>query len=270
MNTYIPLEELEKEDQVIRAGRDYIPDQEMRLRRTIFQLFLHSTDLREGAPDAGELLAEAVCWSIGELVNNANKANNRWALLRNALYQRVKTESPDTHDDQIYREIEYAIEHNQTDLLKKYNLLNLDLTESILRLIQMHQTNSFALSERFNKKIDITLRIRERGGMKHLVVNVVNNSPITVVDKKRVEFNLDKVKEDLLNAGRSPFEAAMQLYDRLEDRRGGGFGAGLRSIILFLKEAYDPYGVQMTYSRLIQYRSTSSSTIFSVELPIPT
>ena len=52
---------------------------------------------------------------------------------------------------------------------------------------------------------------------------------------------------------------------------GGGFGAGLRSIVLFLKEGYAPFGDEtgITFSRLIQYRSAGTNTIFTIELPVP-
>ncbi|MCB1319358.1 MAG: hypothetical protein KDK34_03840, partial [Leptospiraceae bacterium] len=101
-------------------------------------------------------------------------------------------------------------------------------------------------------------------------INVLNNSPITVADKERVEHNLNKIKEDLINASRNPYEAAVQLYDKLEDHAGGGFGAGLRSIVLFLKEGYRPFeDADIIFSRLIQYRSAGNSTIFSIELPLP-
>ena len=134
----------------------------------------------------------------------------------------------------------------------------------------MHKTNSFALSEKFGKKIDCTLRVKEKGSNKIFTINVINNSPISVVDKNRVEYNLDKIKEDLINASRNPYEAAVQLYDKLEDHAGGGFGAGLRSIVLFLKEGYRPFdALEMTFSRLIQYRSAGQSTIFTIELPVP-
>ena len=137
-------------------------------------------------------------------------------------------------------------------------------------MIETHNTNSFALSEKFNKKIDVTLRIKKKNDVRYLTINVVNNSPITVIDKQRVEYNLEKIKEDLINAQKDSFQAAVSLYDKPEDNEGGGFGAGLRSIILFLKEGYTPFPkVEVMFSRLIQYRSSGNSTIFSIELPIP-
>ncbi|MCR9142422.1 MAG: hypothetical protein NXI24_09240 [bacterium] len=265
----IKLEALETQDQVLSIGRDYIPGVENRLRSTIYALF-NETGYAEGS-DIGdrELLAEAVFWSTGELINNANKANNRWAVLRQALHQKIKKQNPGTEDQAIYKDIDYAIQHNQTDLLNKYGLANIDLTASILRLIEMHKTNSFALSEKFGKKIDLTLRVRTKGDQRLLILNVINNSPMTVVDKNRIEYNLEKIKEDLIDANRNPYEAAVQLYDKMEDHAGGGFGAGLRSIVLFLKEGYRPFDTEIMFSRLIQYRSAGNSTIFSVELPIP-
>lgn len=270
----ISVEALEAQDQLLPIGRDYIPTVENRLRNTIYRLF------GEGSADGSaadeqeisdrELLAEAVFWSIGELINNANKANNRWAVLRQALHQKIKKQNPALDDAQIYKDIDYAIQHNQTDMLTKYGLANIDLTASILRLIEMHKTNSFALSEKFGKKIDVTLRVRKKGAAQLLTINVINNSPMTVVDKNRVEYNLDKIKEDLINANRNPYEAAVQLYDKMEDHAGGGFGAGLRSIVLFLKEGYRPFeSIEIIFSRLIQYRSAGNSTIFSIELPVP-
>lgn len=266
----IKTEALESQDQVLPVGRDYIPGVERRLRNTIYNLF-HGSGADDRSMDIGdrELLAEAVFWSIGELINNANKANNRWAVLRQALHQRIKKQQPELGDEQLLRDIDYAIQHNQTDLLKKYGLEQVDLTASILKLIEMHKTNSFALSEKFGKKIDLTLRVRQRGERKALTINVINNSPITVIDKQRVEYNLEKIKEDLINSQRNPYEAAVQLYDKLEDHSGGGFGAGLRSIVLFLKEGYKPFAVEIVFSKLIQYRSAGNSTIFSIEIPIP-
>lgn len=265
----ITLQALEAQDQVLSIGRDYIPGVENRLRSTIYELF-NDVAVAEGS-DIGdhELLAEAIFWSTGELINNANKANNRWAVLRQALHQKIKKQSPGTDDQTIYKDIDYAIQHNQTDMLNKYGLANVDLTASILRLIEMHKTNSFALSEKFGKKIDLTLRVRVKGDQRLLILNVINNSPMTVVDKNRIEFNLEKIKEDLIDANRNPYEAAVQLYDKMEDHAGGGFGAGLRSIVLFLKEGYRPFELEIMFSRLIQYRSAGSSTIFSVELPMP-
>ena len=261
-------DELLGQDQVISVGRDYIPDVENRLRGTIYELFGRKLDA-EGDISNHELLAEAVFWSIGELINNANKANNRWAVLRQALFQKIKAQNAEVNTEETYRDIDYAISHNQSDLLKKYGLTKIDLTSSILRLIEMHKTNSFALSEKFGKKIDVTLRLRSRGEQELLTINVINNSPITVVDKNRVEFNLDKIKEDLINASRNPYEAAVQLYDKMEDHAGGGFGAGLRSIVLFLKEAYTPFEMEIIFTKLIQYRSAGNSNIFSIELPTP-
>lgn len=267
----IPIQDIENKDQVLSIGKDYIPEVERRLRQTIYTVFQGQANGEQQSSDIGDydLLAEAVFWSTGELINNANKANNRWALLRNALVQKAKAEHPDRDEKEINRDVEYAIEHNQTDLLKKYNLEKLDLTASILKLIEMHNTNSFALSEKFNKKIDLTLRIRKKSEGRYLTINVINNSPITVVDKHRVEYNLEKIKDDLIKAGQNPFEAAVNLYEKLEDHAGGGFGAGLRSIVLFLKEGYRPFQTDMVYSKLIQYRSAGGSTIFSIELPIP-
>ncbi|MCB1306913.1 MAG: hypothetical protein KDK30_01975 [Leptospiraceae bacterium] len=267
---FIRPQDLESGDQVLHIGKDYIPAVENRLRNTIYALFSNPAAQSEADIGDRELLAEAVFWSIGELINNANKANNRWAVLRQALFQKIKNQAPDTEDKQIYKDIDYAIQHNQSDLLTKYGLDNIDLTSSILKLIEMHKTNSFALSERFGKKIDLTLRVKEKGASGLLAINVLNNSPITVVDKERVEYNLNKIKEDLINASRNPYEAAVQLYDKLEDHAGGGFGAGLRSIVLFLKEGYRPFeDADIIFSRLIQYRSAGNSTIFSIELPLP-
>ncbi len=267
---HLTVNELEEADRVLHIGKDYIPDIESYVRNTIYSIF-HDLIPRKGNADFGdsEMLAEAIFWSIGELINNANKANNRWAILRNALFKRASAEQTDIPADKLYADIDYAIEHNQTDMLQKYNLDNFDLTTAILKLIQMHKTNSFALSERFQKRIDLTLRIKPKNEQRFLVLNVINNSPITVIDRKRVEFNLEKIKEDLMNVGHNPFEAAIRLYDKMEDNAGGGFGAGLRSIVLFLKEAYAPFSLDIVYSRLIQYRSTATSTIFSIELPVP-
>lgn len=265
----ITIGELKEADHTIPVGKEYIPDGESYLRRTILGVF--SADPQEGEEAATryELLGEAIFWSLGELINNANKANNRWALLKNALQQRALKADPALDTKKLQKDIDYAIEHSQSDLLVRYNLVNLDLTEAILKLLQMHNTNSFALSERFQKKIEVTLRIRERNSVPILILHVVNNSPITVVDRERVEYNLNKVKEDLMMAGQDPFEAALRLYEKLEDHGGGGFGAGLRSIVLFLKEAYSAFPVDIIYSKLIRYHSTATSTIFSVELPIP-
>lgn len=265
---YITSEELTNKDQVISVGENYIPNLENRMRATIYQLFGRPPDPTAEISDH-ELLSEAAFWSIGELVNNANKANNRWAVLRQALFQKVKKQNADVEEKKLYQEIDYAIEHNQSDMLNKYGLTKVDLTSSILKLIEMHKTNSFALSEKFGKKIDITLRLRNKGNQKILNINVINNSPITVVDKSRVEYNVDKIKEDLINASQNPYEAAVQLYDKMADHAGGGFGAGLRSIVLFLKEAYLPFKSEIIFTKLIQYRSAGNSTIFSIELPVP-
>lgn len=270
MSTVEPIQKdaLQAKDHVLSIGKDYIPKIESRLRSTILGVFADSSG-ESGELSDREMLAEAVFWSVGELINNANKANNRWALLRNALIQRVVAEKPDTDRESLSDDVDYAIEHNQTEMLKKYGLHNIDLTSSILKLIEKHRTNSFALSEKFDKRIDLTLRMKKKSGFDILLVNCINNSPITVVDKERVEYNLSKVKEDLIEAGRNPFEATRQLYERAEDHSGGGFGAGLRSIVLFLKEGYSPFNAEIVYSRLIQYRSASNSTIFSIELPVP-
>ncbi|HMW60456.1 MAG TPA: hypothetical protein PKE49_07340 [Leptospiraceae bacterium] len=269
----IPIADLTAKDHVVSVGKDYIPTIERKLRATIMNIFRDPSGQQGNEISNHELLSEAVFWSLGELINNANKANNRWALLRNALMQRIVAENKLQNDqaaqDKVQTEVDYAIEHNQTDLLKKYNLTNVDLTSSILKLIEMHKTNSFALSERFNKKIDVTLRVKAKSGHQTLFVNVINNSPITVIDKQRVEYNLEKIKEDLMMAGKNSRDASVRLYDKQEDHAGGGFGAGLRSIILFLKEGYAPFTAEIKYSTLIQYRSAGNSTIFSVELPIP-
>lgn len=261
------IESLEKSDYVLPVGKEYIPDRERQLRNMIYEVF--SVDRTTAHIGDFELLSEAVFWSIGELINNANKANNRWALLHNALMTKAMSESGGSDEEKIREDIDYAIEHNQSDMLKKYNLENLDLTASILRLIEELKTNSFALSERFQKKIDLTLRLRNRGDQKFLTINVINNSPMTVIDKKRVEYNIEKIKEDLINSGQNSFEAAVRLFDKAEDHAGGGFGAGLRSIVLFLKEGYTPFSIDVMYSKLIQYRSAAKSTIFTIELPVP-
>jgi len=265
----ISVELLEKADQALPIGRDFIPQIERKIRETIADIFAPPSSANGSQGEDYSVLAEAVFWSLCELINNANKANNRWALLRKALYQRIKKEHPDLDDGKIYGDVDYAIEHSQDDMLKAYNLQNLDLTASILKMIEMHRVNSFALSEKFNKKIDVTLRIKRKGDARSLAMNVINNSAITVIDKKRVEFNLEKIKEDLMNSGNNPFETAVGLYDKAEDHAGGGFGAGLRSIVLFLKEGYKPFPVDIVYSRIIQYRSAGNNTIFSIELPIP-
>jgi len=265
----LELADLEKKDQVMSIGRDYIAALEKELRRLIYEIFKNPDASASDEISDYDLLAEAVFWSLGELINNANKANNRWALLRNALFQRAQRERPDEKQEKLFADIDYAIQHNQTDFLKKYNMDGIDLTSSILKLIEMHKTNSFALSEKFNKKIDLTMRIKEKSGRKILILNVINNSPITVVDKSRVEYNLEKIKEDLINSGKNPLEAAARLYDKPADHAGGGFGAGLRSIVLFLKEGYAPFDEDITFSRLIQYRSAGNSTIFTIELPVP-
>lgn len=269
----ISVPDLLGRDHVIPVGKDYIPGVERKLRATIMGIFRDPSGAQTKEISNHELLSEAVFWSLGELINNANKANNRWALLRNALMQRIVAEnklgSDQATQDKVQSEVDYAIEHNQTDLLQKYNLVNIDLTASILKLIEMHKTNSFALSERFNKRIDVTLRMKSRTDRNVLLINVLNNSPITVIDKQRVEYNLDKIKEDLIHAGKNSREASVRLYDKTEDHAGGGFGAGLRSIVLFLKEGYAPFPLEIKYSTLIQYRSAASSTIFTIELPIP-
>jgi hypothetical protein len=265
MTQPMQTQELEKEDQVIEVGRTYIPDGEMLLRNTIYELF-QSTDKSD---QDHFLLAEGVFWSIGELINNANKANNRWALIESALVQRVLADDPQANSDTVIEDVQSAIEHNQADILKRYGLDAIDLTASILKLIEKHRTNSFALSERFNKKITLTLRVQKKTDQRILVVNVINNSPITVIDRERVEYNLEKIKDDLISAGAHPFEAAVNLYEKTADHAGGGFGAGLRSIILFLKAGYEPFDVEIVFSRLIQYRSAVKSTIFTIEIPIP-
>lgn len=257
--------DLEKEDQVLEVGRDYIPHGEMLLRNTIYGLFD-----AEGDDQDAFLLAEGAFWSIGELINNANKANNRWALLESALVQRVTAEDPSADREVVVEDVQSAIEHNQADVLKRYGLDNIDLTASILKLIEKHRTNSFALSERFQKKITLTLRVQKKSDQRILIVNVINNSPITVIDRERIEYNLERIKDDLIRAGAHPFEAAVNLYEKSADHAGGGFGAGLRSIILFLKAGYEPFDVDIVFSRLIQYRSAVKSTIFTIEIPIPT
>lgn len=259
-----PNIDLENEDQVLEIGRNYIPDGEMWLRSTIYGLF----DAEGDDPDSF-LLAEGAFWSIGELINNANKANNRWALLESALVQRILAEDPSADREAVIDDVQSAIENNQADVLKRYGLDNIDLTASILKLIEKHRTNSFALSERFQKKITLTLRVQKKNDQRILVVNVINNSPITVIDRERVEYNLEKIKDDLMRAGAHPFEAAVNLYEKNADHAGGGFGAGLRSIILFLKAGYEPFDVDIVFSRLIQYRSAVKSTIFTIEIPIP-
>ena len=268
-NDLISIADLEKEDQVLPIGRDYIPNLEKKLRNTIYSIFQEPGGEQTEEIGDFELLAEAVFWSLGELINNANKANNRWAILRNALYQRASKQNPDIGEKQLYKDIDYAIQHNQGDFLKKYQLESVDLSSSILKLIEMHKTNSFALSEKFSKKIDLTMRVRKKGDQSLLTVNVINNSPITEVDRDRVEYNLEKIKEDLINSEKNPFEATAELYEKPEDHAGGGFGAGLRSIVLFIKEGYRPFRADITYSKLIQYRSAGYSTIFSIELVIP-
>jgi hypothetical protein len=272
---HIRLLDLESTDQVVPVRGDYIPGTERKLRRTIYCVFHNKdeADFSGGLHNFSDLdmLAEAVFWSLGELINNANKANNRLALLRNALFQKISASDLSGKKEQklIFQDIDDAILHNQSDILKKYGLENLDLSEMILRLISMDKTNSFALSEKYNKKIDITLRVRKKKSKRILIMNVINNSSMTLLDKERVEYNLEKIKDDLIQAGRNPFEAAVRLYDREADHRGGGFGAGLRSIVLFLKEAYGPFNEDIVYSRLIQYRTAVSSTIFTIELPVP-
>ena len=267
---FIKLEDLEAKDQVIPIGKDYISTLEKKIKSTILEVYKNPAGRADPNDiDDYDLLAEAIFWSLGELINNANKANNRWAILRNALFQRAKKAEPSIPEDVLYKEIDYAIEHNQTDYLKKYGLVNVDLTSSILKLIELHNTNSFALSERFNKRIDLTLRLRKRGDDKILTINVINNSPITEIDKGRVEYNLQKIKEDLINADSNPFAATAEIYDKPADHAGGGFGAGLRSIVLFLKEGYKPFKMDIMYSKLIQYRSAGYSTIFSIETIVP-
>ncbi|MDH5657454.1 MAG: hypothetical protein OEZ34_16190 [Spirochaetia bacterium] len=263
------LKSLERSDMVLGIGKDYIPHVEQQIRKIIFSIYSVPEGDQTGDLTDRDILSEAVFWSLGELINNANKANNRWAMLRGALFKRVKNENAEIDEKRVLMDIDYAIEHDQSEMLRKYNLQNLDLTTTILKMIETHNINSFALSEKFNKKIDITFRIKNKNNERFLSVNVVNNSPITVIDKKRVEFNLDKIKEDLIQASKDSFQAAVSLYDKPEDHDGGGFGAGLRSIILFLKEGYAPFQKDVIYSRLIQYRSSGNSTIFSVELPIP-
>ncbi len=270
---HIPLSDLEFRDQVIPIKGDYIPYNERKLRRTMYAVF-NRNDAADftGKPlefTERDMLAEAVFWALGELINNANKANNRLALLRNALFRKIRQNDEVTEEKKIWSDIDYAIMNNQSDFLKKYGLEDLDLSDMILRLISLDKTNSFALSEKLNKKIDVTLRLRKKKNALSLVINVINNSPMTNFDRERVEYNLEKIKEDLIRAGDSPFEAAVRLYDKSEDRRGGGFGAGLRSIVLFLKEAYEPFDVNIMYSRLIQYRTAVSSTLFTIEIPVP-
>ncbi len=260
------LTEIRKKDIVYNIDKNYIPEGENKIRKIISHIFSNPED-----PNDVDfyLLSEAVFWSIGELINNANKANNRWAILHNAILQKIKSENPLIDEEVVKEEIDDSIEHNQTDLLKKYGLENIDLTASILNLIEKYKTNSFALSEKFNKKITLTLKIQKKTNLDYLVINVINNSPITVIDKQRVEYNLNKIKEDLINADKNPFETALQLYQKEADTAGGGFGAGLRSIILFLKSGYDPFDVEIIYTKLLQYRSASKNTIFSLEIPIP-
>ncbi len=260
------LKTIDKKDIVINIGKDYIPEGERYLREIIFEIFK--------GKDENDfdyyLLAEAIFWSIGELINNANKANNRWAILSNTLLQKIlENQSENLDKKQVQEDVDYAIEHNQSDLLKKYNLENIDLTASILNLIEKYKTNSFALSEKFNKKITLTLKINKKGNHNYLTINVINNSPVSLIDKDRIEYNLNKVKEDLINARNNPFEAALQLYQKEADTSGGGFGAGLRSIVLFLKSGFEPFDVKILFTKLIQYRSAGKNTIFSIEIPIP-
>ena len=260
---------LEKEELVLGIGKDYIPTGEQKIRGILFSIYSLAENSNNKEISDRDILSEAVFWSIGELINNANKANNRWAMLRGALFKRIKEENANIDEKKVLTDIDYAIEHDQSEMLRKYKLENLDLTSTILKMIEAHNINSFALSEKFNKKIDVTLRIKKKNDLRYLTINVVNNSPITVIDKQRVEFNLVKIKEDLIQASNDSFQAAVSLYDKPEDHEGGGFGAGLRSIILFLKEGYAPFKIDIMYSRLIQYRSSGNSTIFTIELPIP-
>ncbi len=266
MNLEEDLRNIYKKDIVLNIDKHYIPDGETYLRKLIFKIFSNPRD-----PNDMDyyLLSEAVFWSIGELINNANKANNRWAILENALFNRIKNEFPEQDDETIREDINDAIEHNQTDLLKKYGLENIDLTASILNLIEKYKTNSFALSEKFGKKITITLKINKKSDNEFFLVNVINNCPITLIDKQRVEYNLNKIKEDLIKANQNPFETAVQLYQKEADTAGGGFGAGLRSIVLFLKSGYEPFKVDIIFTKLIQYRSAMKNTIFTIEIPIP-
>ncbi|MCS7205392.1 MAG: hypothetical protein NZ853_06825 [Leptospiraceae bacterium] len=266
MTQNIKLEDIYKKDTVILVGKDYIPDGELHLRNLIFQIFQNPTDHLDVDY---YMLAEAVFWSIGELINNANKANNRWAILENMLFQRITKENPDKDQEKIKEDIQEAIEFSQSDILKKYGLDNIDLTNTILNLIEKYKTNSFALSEKFNKKIVVTLKIQKKNEVEYFIVNVLNNCPITVIDKERVEYNLNKIKEDLINANKNPFEATLHLYQKEADTLGGGFGAGLRSIILFLRSGFEPFDVDIIYTKLLQYRSASKNTIFSLEIPIP-
>jgi hypothetical protein len=261
------IEKIYKQDLVISIDKNYIPNGEIYLRNLIFSIFSNPNDSEDMDY---YLLAEGIFWSIGELINNANKANNRWAILENALFQRILKEDPNQNPEMVKEDIQDAIENNQTDILKKYGLDNIDLTASILNLIERYKTNSFALSEKFNKKINVTLRILKKNNGEHFLVNVINNSPVTVIDKQRIEYNLNKIRDDLINANKNPFEAAIQLYQKEADTAGGGFGAGLRSIVLFLKSGYEPFEVDIIFTKLIQYRSAMKNTIFTIEVPIPT
>lgn len=265
----VSIEKLEAANQVLPIDGKYIPTTEQKLKNTIYEVFKNPYEsLTNQEISAYEMLSEAVFWSLGELINNANKANNRWALLKATLFERVSRARSEQPAHEIYQDIDYAIEHSQADLLKKYHLENLDLTAAILDLIRTQKINSFILSEKYGKKIDLTLRIRNKMGRRVLSAYIINNSPITVVDRERVERNLEKIKEDLLNTDADLLSGAVSLYDHAADLQGGGFGAGLRSIVLFLKESYRPFRADILYSTLLQYRSARNSTIFSIELPL--
>ncbi|MCB1168673.1 MAG: hypothetical protein KDK33_21130, partial [Leptospiraceae bacterium] len=95
----IPAQELRSRDQLISVGRDYIPGKEALLRNTVFSVFAPDSKTQDFS--SRELLAEAVFWSIGELINNANKANNRWAILHNALYQKAAQDRPEGELEQL-------------------------------------------------------------------------------------------------------------------------------------------------------------------------
>jgi hypothetical protein len=74
----IPIADLTAKDHVVSVGKDYIPTIERKLRATIMNIFRDPSGQQGNEISNHELLSEAVFWSLGELINNANKANNRW------------------------------------------------------------------------------------------------------------------------------------------------------------------------------------------------
>jgi hypothetical protein len=249
-------------------------------RRTRDQLMALFTNFinRAGIDrSAGEIYS-----CVDELIKNAVKANYKFVLILDKMYQIIKEQDPSLSDKEVKSQIDEIVRHKEkydkmADKIVKEN----DVSKTVRKILneeskllkiknkkyqenreyseeEIEEINSFENVNMIRRELearDIKIIMKIELENDFLFIEVTNTAPIMGEDMRRIHSKRDEFKT-YLGTGRE-YEFFMNNLDTSES----GFGLGYATIDSFLYDlGLDPY-------QTIQLLAASDTTII-LSLPV--